>query len=519
MGDLRTRGDLLQFINSDMLRKQGPILKTEYYWKQRLLLMLHQKFQCLRRDFLRRRFVATPKQKELFELGTSFRRRAIFAGNRCGKTVGGCAELAYHLTGQYPDWWKGHRFKRPIKAWCASTTREKTIGGLQEMLMGKMSDLGTSFIPWARIGNVEKTPNVTGGVSRVRVRCGDIHENQESTLSFKSYEQGRKAFETERVDFILLDEEPPYDIYRECQMRLLGSDKDAGGLMLLTFTPLQGMTKVCLSFLEPHDHGNQQLEGYEDVASQTTYMMASWEDNPHLSKAELAELINDTPSHELEARRFGRPSLGAGKIFKIPEGRIMVEPFPIPDHWLRGIGLDHGWEHPTAIAVFARDPNTGVCYLTNVWKQSETPIPEVASILRTYGGSYAPIVADPSGQASRQEAAGRSTFDQYFDEGITLIAANNSVISGIEDFRQGMISGQFKVFAFEGGTGPCADFFEEYRLYRRNDKGKVVKVRDDVMDAVRYGWLDRDNWMSSDRADTKAWRKARYSDGDDWKTA
>lgn len=475
-----------------VVQEEDPILAL----KKKIAILKMQKLEVLKRDFIRRRFNPTAKQKELMRLGLEFKRRAIFAGNRVGKTVAGCAELTYHLTGDYPDWWEGHRFDRPIKAWCASVTKEMTITGLQEMLMGPMHAIGTGFIPWARIKSWDKMQNVPGGIARVRVIWGDDEEKRESVLIFKSYEQGRKSFQTERVDFIGLDEEPPYPIFRECQMRLIGSDEDPGGHMLLTFTPLEGMTQVCLAFLEPEEFMNEDIPDWaENVATKTTYVTASWEDNPHLSKDEIAELIKSTPKHELEARQFGRPSLGAGKIYKVPENRIIVEPFPIPDHWPQGIGLDHGWVHPTAITHWARNPQTGICYLVSTWKESEQEIPDVASVLRQMsGGGVIPIFADPSGKAERQEAGGRSTFDQYWDEGLLLIEADNQVNSGLEEFRQALASGMIKVFGYEGGTGPNEAWFVEYRLYRRNEKGKVVKERDDAMDSGRYAFRHRDEW-------------------------
>jgi len=48
------------------------------------------------------------------------------AANRVGKTMSGAAELAYHLTGLYPDWWQGRKFAEPIRAWCGGESNETT---------------------------------------------------------------------------------------------------------------------------------------------------------------------------------------------------------------------------------------------------------------------------------------------------------------------------------------------------------------------------------------------------------
>jgi phage terminase large subunit-like protein len=68
-----------------------------------------------------------------------------------------------------------------------------------------------------------------------------------STLGLKSYQQGRGAFEGTEQDVVWLDEEPPLDVYVECLVRTMTT----GGLVLVTFTPLEGMSDVVLSFLDP----------------------------------------------------------------------------------------------------------------------------------------------------------------------------------------------------------------------------------------------------------------------------
>src|SRR5947209_1230409 len=52
-----------------------------------------------------------PKHCEFFAAGPKYRERLILAANRVGKTEGvGGYELALHLTGNYPAWWKGRTF-------------------------------------------------------------------------------------------------------------------------------------------------------------------------------------------------------------------------------------------------------------------------------------------------------------------------------------------------------------------------------------------------------------------------
>jgi hypothetical protein len=55
-----------------------------------------------------------------------------------------------------------------------------------------------------------------------------------------------------------------------------------------------------------------------------------------------------------------------------------------------------------------------------------------------------------------------------------------SVEAGLMEMLDRMQSGRFKVFS------TLLPWFEEFRLYHRKD-GQVVKLRDDLMAATRYG--------------------------------
>ena len=68
------------------------------------------------------------------------RERLLMAANQVGKTYSGAAEAAIHLTGHYPDWWKGRRWDRPVRAWAGSETGEVTRDGVQRLLVGEPKD-------------------------------------------------------------------------------------------------------------------------------------------------------------------------------------------------------------------------------------------------------------------------------------------------------------------------------------------------------------------------------------------
>ena len=167
------------------------------------------------------------------------------AGNQLGKTFCGAAEAAIHLTGDYPDWWKGRVFDRPVRAWAGSKTGEVTRDGVQRLLVGEPKDesqWGTGLIPFAALSGRSRRMGVADALDSVTVKHSS---GGTSTLGFKSYDQGRQKWQSETLDFVWFDEEPPIDIYMEGLTRTNATS----GMAYITFTPLLGMSEVVLMFL------------------------------------------------------------------------------------------------------------------------------------------------------------------------------------------------------------------------------------------------------------------------------
>lgn len=191
------------------------------------------------------RYHPYPKQAEFHAAGLDHRERLLMAANQVGKTVAGAAEMAYHLTGQYPDWWRGRRFGRPIAALAGSETGEVTRRGVQRLLVGPPEDesaWGTGYIPKASLVDTQKARGVPDALASVVVAHAS---GGRSTLGFKSYDQGRAKWQADTVHVVWFDEEPPIDVYMEGLTRTNATN----GLVYMTFTPLMGMSEVVHLFL------------------------------------------------------------------------------------------------------------------------------------------------------------------------------------------------------------------------------------------------------------------------------
>ncbi|ENX6536315.1 terminase, partial [Shigella flexneri] len=91
-----------------------------------------------------------------------------------------------------------------------------------------------------------------------------------------------------------------------------------------------------------------------------------------------------------------------------------------------------------------------------------------------------------------EKGGGEQLKGQYADAGFMMLQEHatwpdggNAVEPGITELRDMMLDGRFKVF------NTCEPFFEEFRLYHRDENGKIVKLNDDVLSAVRYAYMMR----------------------------
>lgn len=412
-----------------------------------------------------------PKQRQFH--ADPKRERLLMAGNQLGKTYSAASEVAMHLTGRYPHWWTGRRFARAIRAWGAGVTGEVVRDSMQLLLCGQFEDMGTGTIPRECLLSRTTKRGLPKAIDTLRVRhtSGGVSE-----LTFKSYDAGREKFQAATLELVWLDEEPDSDIYEESLTR---TNAVPDGCVMMTFTPLQGMTKTVKRFLIDKSPGTS-------VTVMTIY------DALHYTDAKRAEIIASYPAHMRKARAMGIPTLGSGMIFPIDVETIKVPNQVIPDHWRRIAGIDFGWDHPSAAVEVAHDTETDIVYVTKAHRQREqTPLMFSAAIKPW--GDWLPW-AWPHDGLQHDKGSGETLADQYREQGLNMLekrathppklgeeegTGGNGVEAGLLDMLDRMQSGRFKVFE------NLADWFEEMSMYHR-DEGKIVKLDDDLMSATRY---------------------------------
>lgn len=214
-----------------------------------------------------------------------------------------------------------------------------------------------------------------------------------------------------------------------------------------------------------------------EISPSRATIQAGWDDVPHLDETTKRELLDSTPPHLREARSKGIPALGSGAIYPVPERDILVDPFPIPDYWPRCYGFDVGW-NCTAAAWLAYDRTTDTAYLNAEHKRGHTE-PSIHGSAIKARGEWIPGAVDPAARG-RQQGDGRQLLSMYRNLDLNIQPADNAVEAGLYAVWERLATGRLKVFR------TLQQWRDEYRLYRRDEAGKVVKEHDHLMDATRY---------------------------------
>ena len=459
-------------------------------------MTVHRQIEILREIRKRERYNKLdaydpyPYQQNFHNTGKDCNQRLLMAANRIGKSYCGAAEIAFHLTGLYPKWWKGRIFKQPITGWAGGISNETTRDIVQAELLGSPDDpgaFGSGAIPLSKIIKTERKPGVPNAKSMALI---SHVSGGNSSLFFKAYEMGQEKWQGRSVDCVWLDEEPSRDIYSQAVTRTL----DRRGMVYMTFTPEQGMTETVASFINSIKPGQSLDNATWDDATEKVKTILTGKQG-HLNEAVMEQILSSYSPHERDMRRNGRPSIGSGLVFPVSEDRIACDPFSIKSHWPRICGIDFGYDHPTAVVWISWDRDEDIMYIYDCYSASKAPPLVHANVIRTrpyfipvawpHDGHRVDSMGNP-GLAEQYRSMGVNMLPFHFENPPALgeKKGGNSIEVGIMDILQRMEDDKFKVFNTLGL------WFAEFRMYHRKD-GKIVPLRDDLMSATRYAVMSQ----------------------------
>jgi phage terminase large subunit-like protein len=403
--------------------------------------------------------------------------RALISANQVGKTYSAAMETAMHLTGEYPVWWDGIRFTRPVRWLVVGKTNDTTRDVCQKELFGDPkipSQLGTGAVPKHLIVNTKRKPGVPDAFMSATVKhvSGGI-----STVQFMASEQGPDAFMGRTYDGAWPDEEPHKDVWAQILRCFFSREFYT---IIMTFTPEMGMTQVVDGFLN-------------DLQKGQAVVRATWDDAPHMTEERKQTFLAQLMPHERDMRSRGIPLMGSGLVWPISEDDIVIEPIAIPRHWRKICGIDFGVDHPFAAVWVALDPDNDTIHIYGDYAIRGATPPVHASAIRPKG-EWIPI-AWPHDGLARDKGSGVPLADIYRkQEHLNLLRdkfsnppgpgqvegqGGNGVEVGIVEMWQRMESGRLKVHS------TCQTWLSEFRQYHRKD-GVIVALKDDCLSASRY---------------------------------
>lgn len=215
----------------------------------------------------------------------------LFGGNRSGKTTPVAKKV---LNGGLSN---------KLKVWVCGETFSDSVAIQQK----KISEL----VPKRKIkyGNYD---DINGYTNRKLLLTNG------SLYTFKSYDQGRTAFQSDDIDLIWNDEEPPLDIIKEQRMRLI----DRNGKMIISMTSLKGITDLISDLYEDCDVlekryaplVNEELPVRARKGNVAIFFLWTT-DNIHIDQKRLLEEIKLMPRTDRLCRIYGMPMNLAGKIY------------------------------------------------------------------------------------------------------------------------------------------------------------------------------------------------------------
>jgi len=193
----------------------------------------------------------------------------------------------------------------------------------------------------------------------------------------------------------------------------------------------------------------------------------------------------------------------------------VIEPFPIPDEWKAGAGIDFGWNNPTAVNWVAVD-YYGLFHIYQEHVASEKPPLWHSERIKAYGievdGAQLPIYGDPSGGSRtlhRDDDSAQTLMGLYSECGITIQpGSHRDKLFGINLIHQLLDVDELRTNPYTKRRGcpgvlvhrSCENTIKELGLYRwevlrpgqeisKPHPERVVKVNDHNMDALNYFFM------------------------------
>ena len=402
--------------------------------------------------------------------------RAVFGGNRSGKTVGGATEAVWYATGTHPH--KHIPTPNYGRVCCTDFTN-----GIEKVILPEIH----RWLP-------------KNMIKKYDVESRTLYLTNGSTIEFMSYDQDVEKFESASRHWVWFDEEPPQNIFKACQMRLI----DTKGDLWMTMTPLQGLTWVYSDIYE-----NANINKNIDVFVYTTT------DNPHIDAKILEETMQGFSEQEKEARIGGKFIQMSGLIYReYSPDKHNIDRFPLPAHFPRICAIDPHPRTSTVVEYMAvaskrhfvmearrngidlpdiqcgEEDNVYIIY-DEVYTAESLLISEVAKMMKAKeGDDYIYYRLIDNSANTPDPIVGTTIRQEFSNHGIRTILADKDVANRIFKVREKLANST--LFFFRDVQNALWEIrhyaWDDYHVGRdfKDPKEKPRKKRDHAMDCIGY---------------------------------
>lgn len=374
-----------------------------------------------------------PKQ-DAFHRAGKFKRRAVFAGNRWGKSDCGAAEDCAQGLGYRP--------------WLLETDSACRAGipqRSQRILVvttdwGKVGEIFTSqrgeggkmwkFLPRDSVKSA--TTNHARVIELIELHNGSVIQFD----TVESFKKNPQSMESSDWDVIHVDEPVPQAMYSACARGLM----DRGGQAYFTLTPLREPWIYDMFF------GGADVRSAVTRNAATLFKDAYWSvtgsvwDNPYLTAEAINGFLDELPDQEeRDCRESGIPLQFAGLIYKefepaihvmsrLPDGwRDYDTP---PDDWPIYLQLDPHPQTPVAGLLCTVSPTGRKYVFDEIWHKGTCQT--IADVVKTKLGNRRLVSAlgDPC-LFNVDELTGTCWADDFSAAGLWLDRAQKDLARGI----------------------------------------------------------------------------------------
>jgi len=330
--------------------------------KARLKEALLNKLDLVQSDPLR--FYKPHSLQDQFHLAGGFKHRAVFAGNRFGKSHMGVAEDAAFLLGERAWYPVGHPARiagipqRPNKLLVITTDWDK----VDEIFTSEQGEMGKLWRMLPRGFVKKKKRNHSGAIEMMELENGAIVRFD----TVKSFEVNPQGSESSDWDGIHIDEPCSEEQYKAASRGLM----DRGGTDWFTLTPLKEPW-IYDKFFSRENNDAQCTNGNHWAIRGTTY------DNTFLSKDAIDDYELSLTEDERQCRLHGVPLELSGLVFKefsysnhvyktIPYG---WEDFHMPPaSWPVWVSIDPHPQTPAMVLFSNVSPEGMLFYFEEIFK-------------------------------------------------------------------------------------------------------------------------------------------------------